>query len=299
MFGYILPEKPELKIKDYELFRAYYCGVCKSIGKRWGQIPRLVLSYDTVFLAVLLSVSIDEDPAISREACILHPFRKKMIIKRNDVVDYVSDMNVILAYYNLLDKIKDEGSIKARAGMAGIGRAFGKLKKKYEKKCDIIEQRLDELAVLEADKCDSIDRACEPFAKILEEVFTYEIFRGNDKIMPVLGWIGYNTGKWIYIMDAFDDIEDNIKRDNYNPLLYQYEYKDGENPDDFKARIRDRVEFVCTYCLDRIAKAYELLEVKRNSGIMENIVYMGMLRKTEQITAILNSNDVKQQEQGV
>ena len=282
MFGYILPEKPEMKVKEYELFRAYYCGVCKSLGKRSGQLKRFLLNNDSTLLAVLLSAVSGEMPEIKWETCIAHPVVKRHVVKNSGIVDYASDINVLLAYYNLEDDKQDEGSAIAYAGTTLLYRTFAKLKKKYPAKCGIIEDRLKELHQLEKENCPSMDRAAEPFAKLMEEVTAYEPLCKEKKTCDILRWIGYNLGKWIYLLDAYDDIEDDIKEKSYNPLVSQFNYKD-EAVAEFKKRIRERVEFNLTYSMDQIGKAYELLEVKNNAGILENIIYMGMLRKTEKI----------------
>jgi len=103
MFGYILPEKPELKIKEYEIFRAYYCGVCKSIGDRFGQITRISLNYDSAFLALLLDSISRENVKIRKEKCFIHPLKKLFVARDSEVIDYASDINIILAYHNLKD----------------------------------------------------------------------------------------------------------------------------------------------------------------------------------------------------
>jgi len=285
LFGYILPEKPEMKIKEYELFRAYYCGVCKSLGRRSGQLKRFLLNYDSAFLAVLLSAVSGDTPVVKQETCIAHPIVKRYVVKNNGIVDYASDINVLLAYYNLEDDKQDEGTFISHAGTVLLRRTFKKLKRKYPAKCDIIESRLNELHKLEKEVCTSMDMAAEPFAKLMEEVTAYEPLCKDKKINDILRWIGYNLGKWIYILDAYDDIEDDIKDKSYNPLVSQFDYA-NEAEAGFKERIRDRVEFNLTCSLDQIAKAFELLEVKNNVGILENIIYMGMLRKTEKILGI-------------
>lgn len=286
MFGYILPEKPELKIKEYELFRAYYCGVCKSIGRRFGQIPRLTLNYDATFLALLLSSMRDERICVSRDRCIAHPLKKKSIIEGDNVIDYASDINILLTYYNLKDNWDDDRSFLSAAGMLALRSGYKKLRLKYRDKCDIIEAKLKELSELEAEGCNSVDRAAEPFAKLMEEIFAYKPLLEDNKNEKILRWIGYNIGRWIYIADAYDDIDDDIKSKAYNPLLRQYVFENTENAEKFKERIRERVEFNMTYCLSEIAKAYELLDIKKNDSIAKNIIYMGMLRKTEQILKI-------------
>jgi hypothetical protein len=311
MFGYILPEKPELKMKEYELFRAYYCGVCKSIGKRHGQISRVTLNYDSTFLALLLSSLVEERVDVKRERCIVHPLQKRAIVKNNLLIDYAADMNIILAYYKLEDDWKDERSKKSFAVMQVLKPAFRKIRVNHKEKCGIIEARLEELSALEKQKCSSIDEAAEPFAKIMEEIMAYGEVCEEPKIEKILRWMGYNIGRWIYILDAYDDIEKDIREKTYNPFLYQYRYferageleiiasgcdsddcgsscKGSGNQQDakiegFKSEIVESVDFSLTYTLNQISKGYELLATMGCSSIVENIVYMGMLRKTEQI----------------
>lgn len=282
-----------MKIKEYELFRAYYCGVCKSLGKRYGQLKRFLLNYDSTFLAVLLSSVAGEIPVVKRETCIAHPVTKRHVVKENGIIDYASDINVLLAYYNFKDDVQDEKVILPYAGTILLKRAVKKLKRKYGAKCDIIEAKLKELSKLEKEHCASMDMAAEPFAKLMEEVTAYERLCTDKKINEILRWIGYNLGKWIYILDAYDDISDDVRENSYNPLICQFEYGGGDI-NAFKEKIRERVEFNLTYSLNQIAGAFKLLEVKNNRGILENIIYMGMLRKTEKILGIGSCRKIEQ-----
>jgi len=282
LFGYILPYKPELKIKEYETYRAYYCGVCKSIKDRHGNIPRLSLTYDSAFLALLLSSISDEGIEIKIESCIAHPIKKRKIVKSNKILDYAADINIMLAYLNLLDKWKDEKAAISLTGMASLRRSFKKLTTQYPEKSGTILSRLNDLTALEGEKCPSLDQAAEPFAKLMEEVFTYEPLSRDQAVCQILKWIGYNLGKWIFLIDAFNDLESDIRKNSYNPLIYQYNYT-NENIAEFKHRLKEDVEFNLIYTLNQIVKAYQLLNVRYNSGIVENIIYMGMLRKTETV----------------
>ncbi|RCX19376.1 hypothetical protein DFR58_103121 [Anaerobacterium chartisolvens] len=298
MFGYVFPDKPELKVREYELFRAYYCGVCKSIARRHGHIPRLTLNYDSAFLALLLSSVSGSKLNVKNERCIVRPVNKRYVIKDSDTVDYASDINIMLAYYSLKDNWRDEKSVVSAAGAAMLRRAVGRLKRKYSEKCAVIEERLMELSELEKQRCASVDRAAEPFARLMEEITSYSPACRSEEDSEILRRMGYNLGKWIYIIDAYDDIESDIKKNTYNPFLYQYGYQ-GEDIQVFKSRIRDRAEFNLTYTLSQMSEAYELLEAKGGSremggaqnksplpDIIENIIYMGMLKKTEQILGI-------------
>jgi hypothetical protein len=279
MFGYIMPEKPELKVKEFDMYRAYYCGVCKSIGKRHGQIKRMTLTYDAAFLALLLCSIMNVETKIKKENCIVHPTKKSFVIY-NEIIDYSSDINMILAYNNIVDKWKDDKSKTALVGLVGLKRTYKKLMVIYPEKCAIINKRLEELFLLEKSNCDSIDKAAEPFAKLMEEVLDYEKLDDNSR--RVLRWMGYNLGKWIYLIDAFDDLEDDIKNASYNPFLTHFKY-DGKDVCEFKTDIKEQVEFTLLYCLGETSKAFELLTTKENKGILENILYIGMLSKTDKI----------------
>lgn len=279
MFGYIMPEKPELKIKEFDIYRAYYCGVCKSIGKKHGHLKRMTLTYDAAFLALLLCSILNIETKLVKERCMVHPV-KKHFITYNEIIDYASDINIILAYNNIIDKWKDDKSKAALLGIAALRKVYKKLKILHPEKCAIINQRLEELSALEKNRCDSIDAAAEPFAKLMEEVLDYD--KLDDKTRQVLRWMGYNLGKWIYLIDAFDDLEEDVKSSNYNPLLTHFKYSGG-NIVDFKNEIKEQVEFTLLYCLGEASKAFELLSAKENRGILENILYMGMLSKTDKI----------------
>lgn len=280
MFGYIRPEKLELKIKEFDEFRAFYCGVCKSIGKTCGQVFRLTLSYDATFFALLFSSVSNASPLKKLERCAIHPAQKRSVYKNDTAIDYAADMNIVLTYHSLLDKWKDEKLLLSRVGVTTLSRKYRKLRKKYINVCDIIEGNLKKLSKLEKEKCASTDQAAEPFAELMAEIFVSCPTIGDHKAKKILRWLGYNLGKWVYIIDAFDDIEKDLTDKSYNPLLLQYKYN-GEDVREFKDRIRKDIEFILTYSLNEITKAYELLDVKRNKDLIENIIFMGMLRQTE------------------
>jgi hypothetical protein len=279
MFGYIMPEKPEMKIKEFDIYRAFYCGVCKSIGRRHGQIKRMTLTYDATFLAILLSSVMKIETKLVRERCLVHP-AKKSFVTYSEIIDYSSDINIILAYNNIKDKWNDDRSKAALLGMAGLKGCYKKLKLRYPDKCAVVNERLEELAILEKNNCDSLDAAAEPFAKLMEEVLDYDML--DDKTRKILRWMGYNLGKWIYLIDAFDDLEEDIKTSSYNPLVTHFKYN-STDVCDFKNEIRAQTEFTLLYCLDQTAKAFELLEAAENKAILENIIYIGMLSKTDKI----------------
>lgn len=282
MFGYIFPDKPELKVREFELFKAYYCGLCKTIGSNYGQTFRFALNYDSAFLGLLLSSFKSRGESIRLERCAAHPLNKRPVVAESPILQYASDINVILTYYKFKDDFKDGKPLRSIAPMALFYNGFRKARDRNPEKAGIIKQRLDELQETEKVGCQSVDAAAEPFARLMEEIFAYYPYSGDKDTDKKLRWFGYNIGKWIYILDAFDDVEDDIKNENFNPLLSQFCYN-NEKESDFKDRIRENIKFTLTYTLSEVGKAFELMDIKKNREIIENIIYGGMYNKTLQI----------------
>lgn len=281
MLGYVTADKPELKMREFEIYNGYYCGVCKSIARRYGQLPRMVLSYDAAFLALLVAGLYKDEDDPEREHCIIHPIKKKTIVD-NAAIDYAGDVMLILAWYKLLDDAHDEGRLYAKAAVKTMGRVYRKLRKARPQLCEKVSENLKSLTKLEGEKCSNLDEAAETFAKIMEAIFEEGPLPEGFKERQVLQRIGYHLGKWIYLMDAIDDIEENIESGAYNPLLYRFRYEPGES--DFKGRIIETCRFNLFHYLGEIGKAVDLLGIKKNRGIIENVVYKGLLRKTEAMT---------------
>lgn len=284
MQGYVIAEKSELKMYEYDIYSAYYCGICKSIGRRHGQIPRLALNYDAVFLAMLLSAIVEERPIIQKEHCLVHPIKKKNIMRNSDAIDYAADTMLLLAYYKLKDDYSDEKNLLAAFGQAIAKPLLHKLFHSEAERCQKIEAHLSQLADLEKQNCASLDQVAEPFAKITEILFSenHLIVKESDRL--ILKQIGYHLGKWIYLIDAFDDLEKDETKNVYNPLFSRFSYKKGaESLPAFKIRIEKQVEFNLLQYLSEISKALALLELKQNKGILENIIYLGLLHQTDKV----------------
>lgn len=256
MLGYVKIDKGELKVREYEVYCGYYCGICKSIGRRYGQLPRMALSYDAAFLAILLASIEDAPDAPLQEHCVVHPIKKKTMIY-NRAVDYAGDVMLLLAWYKLLDDAKDENRFYAKATMVLLRSIYRDLRKQYPDLCKGIEENLAKLAALEQAKCDSIDQAADAFSQIMKIIFQegvrtlYEAdavtiepehpakeHADPQFLIETAGQIGWHLGKWIYLIDAVDDIEENLKNGSYNPLLYRFSYDaSSETPEAFRNRI--------------------------------------------------------------
>lgn len=282
MIGYIKVYKPELKMKDYQVYNAYYCGICKSLGKRYGLIYRNLLNFDAVFLSIALD-SINEFICNLEDfRCILHPVKKKIRCSDSISIDYVTDITVYMTYKKLVDDINDDNSIRAKIGAGAFKSAYKKASESLNTLGSLIEKNLMRLNKFEKANLDSIDETADCYGEIYRDIFTYNLDKDLD-ILPAISWMGYNLGRWIYLIDAFEDIEIDIKKDNYNPILVKYIYKKDNNIESYKKSIRDRISFVLYAALNEASKSYDLIDKNVNSGIIKNILYEGLYSVTEKV----------------
>lgn len=292
----------------------YYCGVCRSIGRNFGQLPRLGLVNEAAALALILSISSGKAgaPEISRRSCVSHPLKKSMSVINSDETDYAAAVNVMLVYFKLLDSWQDDKNIAARTAAFSLKGAFKKASKSYPIASDSIYFALKRLSALEKRACDSIDEAAEPFSSIMSDIFMWkdsDIFVQNPVLLDLLGKIGYNVGKWIYITDAVSDFDSDKKKGSYNVLAVKYK----DRPD------MDNVRFILEMCLAGAAKAWEKIKeiqaygkntdninIKNALGAVDNLFYIGMLRKTdtscrynkESEESCINKNETNNDESG-
>ena len=269
MLGYVTIAKSELKIREYDLYQGYYCGICKAIGRRCGQLPRLNLSYDSVFLAMVLSSLSEGKENVEQQHCIVHPIKKKPVVLDESAIDYAADVMVILAYHKFLDDWQDDKSAVGFAGKTALAGAYKRLAKQYPDVCKKVEAALKTLSELEAAKCESLDQTADAFADVMEALFTgYFDEDSHASRRRILGEMGRWLGRWIYVIDALDDYPKDAEKGRYNPLLYRKNNLEGIG------------DLLYNY-LAEIVNAYDLLPIKRNQGIIENILLMGLRQRTD------------------
>ncbi len=285
MFGYITPLKPELKLREYDRYSAYYCAVCRSLGRRYGPLPRLTLSYDSVFMALLFDGLYEEKRELVSFRCGLHPTKKRWTLDEdNPGVDQAADLLFLTASFKMKDDVADDKKIAAAAGLALMKGVYKKLKKYRPEECRLAESWVKRQQALEAEKCASPDRAAEPFAKFMEDLFLLTDGDFASETAIFLGKIGYYTGKWVYLIDALDDLDKDRESGSYNPLLLRFTgEKPDETPEEFRKRIEEPMEKLLLFCLSELAENFEKLELKKNRDILENIIYLGLRHKTEEI----------------
>lgn len=270
MFGYVRIAKPELKVKEYETYKAVYCSLCRELGRTYGLWSRFTLSYDFTFLALInMSLSAGCDP-IERKRCVFNPFKKCNYCKSNEKLKMPAAAAMIMSYYKLTDNIKDEKGIK-KLGFICLKPLFAHARKKASKSYPAIEQIVHEYIekqdALEKQNCSSLDMAADPTAYALGKILTE---CSDDKVQKrILDRIGYCIGRYIYILDAACDLEEDIKSGSYNCLKSEFS---GNREEFMKKRILPQL-YVCS---NEAGKAFELLDVKKYKSILGNIIYLGL-----------------------
>ena len=288
MFGYIKPDTPELKMKENELYKAVYCGLCKTMGKCTGCASQLTLSYDFAFLAMVRMVADDVNGEIKMRSCGVHPFKKRPMLSQNETLEFCAKISVILTKLKLKDNINDsKGFAKLKANLAGILPLFFK---KTDKDLKPLEEKVAEcinnLTILEKENSDSIDETSNTFGVLLGILASYG---HNDEKARILYEIGYHLGKWIYVIDAIDDFEDDIKKKSYNAIANSYG-KELNNSH------RDALYCALMLELDSMSKSVELLDFTNHhdvEGIIKNIIYIGMVKTTRKILKLDECKECK------
>lgn len=272
MFGYLQPDREELKVREYELYKSVYCGLCKELGKSYGIISRLTLSYDCTVLAMLSLSLKSEKSKVTKGSCVCNPTKKCLYCSGNgDSFKFAGAVSVIMAYYKLQDTAEDSRFLKKLFALM-LKKIFSHTHKKaamdYPKIEKIVKEMMENQKTAERENS-SIDKSADSTAKMLSELCL--MLSEDNTQKKVLGVFGYYLGRWIYLIDAADDIEKDVKHNNFNP---------------FKERYDNDINSLMSYCNDvlnmtvsQITSAYNLLEIIEYKEILDNIIYNGLALK--------------------
>ena len=275
MFGYIKPDNPYLYLKDETLYKALYCGICKSIGKTCGQRARFTLSYDLAFMNAIAHNVMGKDVVINKETCVAHPIKKRPVAEPDEISNMLACVNVILAYYKVKDDIFDEkkGGIKS----SFITKGYKRAKARFPKIDGIVKSGYEKLLVLEKQNVDSIDIVSDCFAEMMKEI-SNEVF--CEFATDSTNELFYALGKWVYLIDALDDYDKDIKKKNFNVFYNSYKNSDYVS---LIAEHKEDICFIFNGIFSQIINNYKNVKTKYNTDLVVNILSRGIPAKTNQI----------------
>lgn len=268
MFGYVVMNKPEMKFKDYDLYRTFYCGLCHVLKDKYGFSGQISLTYDMTFVVLLLSALYEPDTEQGARRCIVHPARKQQI-RQNEITEYAADMNILFTYYKCMDDWNDEKRI-SRLGYAKLLSGKNKrLLEKYPEKSARIIELLEEISAMEKAGEKDIDKISGCFGHIMEEIFVWK----EDMWAKSLRKMGFYLGKFIYLLDAYDDVEDDVKNGNYNPFSEEYKME----------WFHEHVKNLLMMMMAEACREFEKLPIIMYADILRNILYSGVWCRFETV----------------
>ena len=276
MFGYVRTDVPYLYIKDDELYRAMYCGVCKGIAETSGHAARMGLSYDVTFLSVIMHNILGVDVKIEKQHCLTHCIRTRKMAEVDELTRQLGALNTVLVYYKYTDDINDGD--KGKGKRLWFKKGFRKVAKRYPEIVKIVSEHLAEQEKTEKAKADSVDRAADATANMLAAFSDYAL---GEKATVYTRNLFYAVGKWIYLIDAVDDYDKDKEKGAYNPFLLAYKAEcrkaltEGE--------YAEEVAFIFRSVFFDIRENLKEIPFRFNTDLSDNILLRGIPAVTKHI----------------
>lgn len=272
MLGYVKADKKSMLMSDWELYRGIYCSLCHSLGRNYSVFARLLLSYDFTLAAVLKLALSDSPCTLTQKRCPFNPAKKCYCCKR-DEIDYCAHGIVIIAYYKILDNIGDRGFFKKLLSLLAfpfVALMHKKAKRKAPDVEDIVSENMKNQAQTEEKADCSLDEAAHYSSDALGRIFAlgYE-----NEAKDEMYRLGYMTGRFVYILDAADDLEDDIKKGNFNP--FKKEFPSLETDEERNA-FADRAEKCLNLTHGTLLEYRDKLKLNRFASIIENVLFPGI-----------------------
>lgn len=272
MTGYIKAFKPELKIKDYEIYKGVYCSVCRALGRLYSPLAQLLLSFDFTFLSLLRMAVEPQCPSFTEGRCCYNPAKKCLKCSDTAEIERSADIVILISYYKLRDDIEDSGFFKSM-----LLRLLIPVAKLMHRKAALrqpflnaaIKAAMEEQSRLERSGDVSLDIAADPSAKALAAVFSQGHY-GDDK--QLLWRLGYMLGRWVYLVDAADDLKDDIKSGSFNPFKAKFPTRESAESKEFS----DYAAGILNMTAGEVAAVFENLTFYRFKDIIENVIYDGI-----------------------
>lgn len=268
MFGYIIINKGDMKFKEFDVYHSYYCGLCRALKDNYGVSGQLSLTYDMTFLSILLTGLYEPKTKEYTVKCVAHPFEKHLV-RQNEFSDYAADMNILFTYYKCMDDWHDDKKLTKLGYGQLLKKGYRKLYHHYDEKVHKIDRLMKKLSQAEQKQTTDIDYMAGLFGEIMGEIMTPR----QDEWQESLHKLGNYLGKYIYLLDAYEDIEEDIKKHRYNPLISKY-----ENPD-----FDEEIKTILTMMMAECCKEFEKLPIIEHVEILRNILYSGVWYRYEAV----------------
>jgi len=275
MFGYIAPDAPYLFKKDETLYKALYCGICKSIGACCGQRARTALTYDAAFLSALVHNINGEDVKITKQRCAVHLIKKRPIAHTDETSVAIGCVNTALAYFKLCDD-KADGDIKGCLRHL-YKKGFKRVLKKYPDIAKTVALRMGEQSEVEKSGCSIIDMAAEATAALVRDLSRILL---GDKANENTDGLFYSIGKWIYLIDAFDDYDKDVKKGRYNVLFNAYGEKTRSEA---IKKGGSELKFIFDLLFTQMRNCLAGIKFYFNHDLIDNVILRGIPLKTREL----------------
>lgn len=280
MFGYIRPQKAELLVREYEQYKGVYCSLCRQLGKSYGWFSRMTLSYDCTFYALALMSLKDRCPGFQQRRCVVNPLKKcSYCTGGEEELRLAAALSVILVYQKIRDDIVDNRfgkRIRSYLLLPFAAAARRKAEKEFPELDRIVALAMVEQAAAEQNTGQSVDFYAEPTAKMMEQVFAYGL--SAPELSPkdrVVRQAGYFLGRWVYIIDAADDLEKDLKEGAFNPFIIKYQF-DENTTEEFIQDAKAYANQLLNATLSQLVAAVNIMEFHQFGSIVTNVVLQGL-----------------------
>ncbi len=293
MFGYVRPLKADLLVKEFYFYRAIYCGLCKSIGRRHGQVARLAINYDFTFVALLLLCLTETEIELEKETCIVNPIQKRAMAQAHPILDFCADMIMLFAFHKAQDDIADGAHFKGKSEKLVFARAYNKVKAQYP---EIAKQLADGLKRLDQLETQTADLVFMPQAEnynrkdpshlsgsllgeVLQGTLQLPLFAQAPAYLAEALWnLGFYLGRWVYLLDALDDYKKDEQKGEFNLLLWLASQKQIDLREAKRQIVRE-----LSFCESQLQKFCRLLPLRNYGDIIANILFGGLPQVRQQI----------------
>ena len=269
MFGYVRPAAQRLTEEQQQRYEGAYCGLCHTLGRRYGLAGRMILNYDLTFLAMLLSEGTAER---CTKRCLIHPVKGRPCACGGSAFELAADMSIILTWWQIQDGIADHGffgGLKYRAASLLLRRAYRKARALRPAVDESTRRHLEKLSELEKENCPSLDAAADTFARLLADA-AHEVAQPVKR--RVLEQMLYHLGRWVYLVDAADDLKNDVKTGSYNPLPLRYALPGDTLTDTARQALAQTLDG----SIRAMAAAFELWDFGDYGPVIESTVYEGL-----------------------